>query len=69
MIGCLPAIVILCCFLIQMQETQSLIATILDVQPRVAISGGGKSNDDIVYELGDTILAKLLGLFDNLARL
>ena len=47
-----------------MQETTSLITTILDVQPRVAISGGGKSNDDIVYELGDTILAKLLGLFD-----
>ncbi len=45
-----------------MQETTSLITTILDVQPRVAISGGGKSNDDIVYELGDTILAKLLGL-------
>ncbi len=31
----------------------------MDVQPRVSSGGGGKSNDEIVYELADSILSKL----------
>lgn len=33
--------------------------TILSVQPRMASSGGGKTNDQIVYELADSILGKV----------
>ncbi len=33
--------------------------TILDVQPRVSSGGSGKSNDEIVFELADSILSKL----------
>ena len=43
----------------QSQETFTLITTILDVQPRLASAGGGKSNDDIVYELAESVLQKL----------
>ncbi|XP_077994098.1 dynein axonemal heavy chain 6-like [Glandiceps talaboti] len=43
----------------QIQETNALIYTILDVQPRMASTGGGKSNDEIVFELADSILEKL----------
>lgn len=31
----------------------------MDVQPRVTTSSSGKSNDEIVYELADSILSKL----------
>jgi dynein heavy chain len=31
----------------------------LDVQPRVSSGGTGKSNDEIVYELSDSILSKI----------
>lgn len=33
--------------------------TVLDVQPRMASSGGGKTNDEIVFELADSILGKI----------
>nr|XP_006813236.1 PREDICTED: dynein heavy chain 6, axonemal [Saccoglossus kowalevskii] len=42
----------------QTQETNALINTILDVQPRMATSGGGMTNDDIVNELATSILEK-----------
>ena len=48
----------------QTQETHNLIFTILDVQPRVSSGGAGKSNDEIVYELADSILAKLMDKLD-----
>lgn len=48
----------------QRQETTSLVNTILDMQPRVQTGGGGKSNDDIVYELADSILGKLIDKLD-----
>jgi len=35
------------------------VNTIIDIQPRVSSGGAGKSNDEIVYELAETILAKL----------
>ncbi|XP_064645339.1 dynein axonemal heavy chain 6-like [Lineus longissimus] len=44
----------------QTQETLALINTILEVQPRMSSGGGGKSNDDIVYELAESIEAKLM---------
>ena len=43
----------------QSQETNMLITTILDVQPRLASAGGGKTNDEIVAELAESILGKL----------
>lgn len=39
----------------------TLICTILEVQPRSSAAGGGKSNDELVHELADTILAKIPG--------
>uniref|UniRef100_A0A3B4ZZD9 Dynein heavy chain ATP-binding dynein motor region domain-containing protein n=1 Tax=Stegastes partitus TaxID=144197 RepID=A0A3B4ZZD9_9TELE len=43
----------------QWQETITLINTILDVNPRSSAQHGAKSNDDIVCELAESILAKL----------
>lgn len=43
----------------QTQESNYLVNTIIDIQPRVSSGGSGKSNDEIVYELAETILAKL----------
>ena len=43
----------------QTQETHSLVYQILDVQPRMASSSGGKTSDEIVNELADNILGKI----------
>uniref|UniRef100_A0A8C5FLE3 Dynein, axonemal, heavy chain 6 n=1 Tax=Gadus morhua TaxID=8049 RepID=A0A8C5FLE3_GADMO len=43
----------------QRLETLTLISTILEVQPRSSALGGGKSNDEIIHELADAILAKI----------
>ncbi|XP_037101848.1 dynein heavy chain 6, axonemal [Syngnathus acus] len=43
----------------QRRETMILINTILDVNPRSSAQLGAKSNDEIVCELADAILAKL----------
>ncbi|XP_065911794.1 dynein axonemal heavy chain 6-like [Dysidea avara] len=43
----------------QTQETYTLVNTILDIQPRLASSGGGKTSDEIVYELAESILSKV----------
>ncbi|XP_045894232.1 dynein axonemal heavy chain 6-like [Micropterus dolomieu] len=43
----------------QRQETMTLINTIFDVNPRSSVQHGAKSNDDIVCELAESILAKL----------
>nr|XP_015200901.1 PREDICTED: dynein heavy chain 6, axonemal [Lepisosteus oculatus] len=43
----------------QRQETVTLINTILEVQPRSSAQGAGKSNDEIVQELADSILSKI----------
>ncbi|XP_060586003.1 dynein axonemal heavy chain 6-like [Ruditapes philippinarum] len=48
----------------QTQETQNLVNTIVDVQPRMSSGGTGKSNDEIVYELAETILGKLMDKLD-----
>ena len=34
------------------------------MQPRLGSGGSGKSNDDIVYELADSILEKLMDKLD-----
>ncbi|KXJ13494.1 Dynein heavy chain 6, axonemal [Exaiptasia diaphana] len=46
------------------QETHQLIFTVLEVQPRLASSGGEKTNDEIVYELADSIMSKLPDVLD-----
>jgi len=43
----------------QIQETQNMIRTILEVQPRLASGGSGKTSDEIVFELSESILGKL----------
>jgi len=48
----------------QMSETNKMISTILEVQPRVSTGGGGKSNDDIADELAANIAAKLMDKLD-----
>lgn len=34
------------------------------MQPRLSSGGGGKSNDDIVYELAESILGKIMDKLD-----
>ena len=48
----------------QIQETTAMVTTILDVQPRLGGGSGSKSNDDIVYELSDSILEKVADSID-----
>ena len=36
-----------------------MIRTVLEVQPRLSSGGSGKTSDEIVYELSDSILCKL----------
>jgi len=42
----------------QIQETRRVIKTIVDIQPRLVSSGGGKSNEEIVTELANTMLSE-----------
>lgn len=51
-------------WVIQVQETNALVGTIMDVQPRMSGGGGGKSSDDIVFELAKSILGKLMDKLD-----
>ena len=46
-------------YYLQTQETSALITTVLEVQPRLASGGSGKTSDEIVYELAESILSKL----------
>ncbi|KAK7497834.1 hypothetical protein BaRGS_00010968 [Batillaria attramentaria] len=48
----------------QTQETNILINTILEVQPRQSSGGAGKSNDEIALELCDNIASKLIDKLD-----
>lgn len=48
----------------QTQETNALISTILEVQPRTSSGGVGKSNDDIATDLCENILGKLMDKLD-----
>lgn len=41
-----------------------MINTILDMQPRLSSGGAGKSPDEIVYELAESILGKLMDKLD-----
>ena len=49
---------------LQTQETQTLVRNVLEVQPRMASGGTGKTSDEIVYELADSILGKLPEMLD-----
>ncbi|XP_039271711.2 dynein axonemal heavy chain 6-like [Styela clava] len=48
----------------QKQETNIMVTTILDVQPRMSGGGSGKSSDDIVKELAESIMEKLNFVLD-----
>ncbi|XP_015770017.1 PREDICTED: dynein heavy chain 6, axonemal-like [Acropora digitifera] len=48
----------------QTQETNALITAVLEVQPRLASGGSGKTSDEIVYELAESILSKLPAALD-----
>ncbi|CAL1541921.1 unnamed protein product [Lymnaea stagnalis] len=48
----------------QINETNALIGTILDVQPRLSSGGSGKSNDEIADELAQNIKGKLMDKLD-----
>ncbi|XP_072114311.1 dynein axonemal heavy chain 6 isoform X1 [Mobula birostris] len=43
----------------QRKETNNMILTVLEVQPNVIARGAGKSSDEVVNELADSILSKL----------
>eukprot|EP00794_Sanderia_malayensis_P006345 gene6346-7072_t len=43
----------------QIQETHTLVRTVLEVQPRMSSGGTGKTSDEIVYELAESVLGKL----------
>ena len=45
--------------LFQKQETQNMVTTILEVQPRMSSGEGGKTSDEIVDELASSILEKM----------
>ncbi|PNF42619.1 hypothetical protein B7P43_G01295 [Cryptotermes secundus] len=44
----------------QVKETQAMMMTLLDIQPRESPGSTEKSSDDIVYEITETILGKLI---------
>ncbi|KAI8732070.1 dynein heavy chain 6, axonemal isoform X3, partial [Biomphalaria glabrata] len=48
----------------QLNEINALLATILDVQPRIVAADGGMSNDDITYELAEAVLDRLIDKLD-----
>lgn len=43
----------------QTQETYKLISTIVTVQPKRGSAGVGKTNDELAFDLADSILSKL----------
>ncbi|XP_022919976.1 dynein axonemal heavy chain 6 [Onthophagus taurus] len=44
----------------QVKETQAIIRTIMESQPRAGGSGGGKSSDEIVFELSEMVLETII---------
>ncbi|GJQ70897.1 hypothetical protein Trydic_g814 [Trypoxylus dichotomus] len=44
----------------QTQETQTIIRTIMESQPRASRGGTGKSRDEIVFELSDMIITTII---------
>ncbi|XP_044766447.1 dynein axonemal heavy chain 6 [Coccinella septempunctata] len=49
----------------QKKETEAVILTILESQPRTAGGGTGKSSDEIVYELADYVIEQILTKIDT----
>lgn len=50
--------------LFQTKETAGVIVTIMEVQPREAGGGEGKSSDEIAFELADMIKERILMKID-----
>lgn len=44
----------------QIKETQSVIVTIMESQPRTSAGTEGRSSDDIVYELADSVINSVI---------
>lgn len=49
---------------LQIQETNILVRSVLEVQPRMSTGGSGKTSDEIVYDLAESILGKLPDILD-----
>lgn len=49
----------------KVKETQAVIATVMEVQPKESSESTEKSTDDIVYELAETILGRLSESIDT----
>ena len=49
----------------KLQETGTFMSTIIDIQPRAVGGKGGKSTDEIVNEVADTILGKVMDKVDT----
>ncbi|RZF48033.1 hypothetical protein LSTR_LSTR002099 [Laodelphax striatellus] len=49
----------------QAKETQTVLSMIMSVQSKESVSLAGKSNDDIVYELAETLAGKLIIKIDE----
>ena len=41
-----------------------MVRSILEVQPRMSTGGSGKTSDEIVYDLSESILSKLPDVLD-----
>lgn len=50
--------------MLQKQETASLVGTIIEMQPRMSSGTGGKSSDEITYELCEMIQSKVIEFLD-----
>ena len=48
----------------QTQKTNGLITALLEVLPRLASGGSGKTSDEIVYELAESIFSKFSAALD-----
>lgn len=51
--------------ILKIKETQSVLVTIMEVQPRASTGTEGKSSDDIVYEAAQAILDSLIVKLDQ----
>jgi dynein heavy chain len=49
----------------QQKETDYLLDTVISVQPRASVSGGGKSSDEIVFDLANDMLTRIPDKIDT----
>ncbi|KAF5272727.1 hypothetical protein FQA39_LY07754 [Lamprigera yunnana] len=44
----------------QIKETTSILKTIMECQPNISIGGEGKSSDEIIFELANTVISSII---------